>query len=64
MADIERTWRAVAGQASLSLRIADPCGESTGNLELTDIEVESDDGLRVSVDDISWEAIPIGTEQG
>ena len=61
---VDRTWEAIAGSAHLTIRVADPYWESTGDLKLADLEMVSTDGLTVMVDAISWINIDVGTEQG
>ncbi len=58
------TWEVVAGTAHLRLRISDPYWESTGELRLVGVEMRSSDGLDVTVDDIGWTDVLVGTEQG
>lgn len=62
--EVDRTWEVVAGTAHLRLRISDPYWESTGELRLVGVEMRSSDGLDVTVDDIGWTDVLVGTEQG
>lgn len=57
---VDRTWRAVAGEAAVTIR---PQGESwgaRGDLRLTDVVLRDDDGHTVVIERLDWSDIFVG----
>ncbi len=57
---ITRTWTAIAGTATVTIRINPDNFGARGDLRLDDVVFVSDDGRRVRVDELLWIDVSVG----
>lgn len=57
---IARTWTAISGTATVTIRAGAEDFGGRGDLRLDDVVFRSDDGRRVSVDELVWTDVAVG----